>query len=296
MALFDFLFGRRDRRQDTRVSQPGQPHTGRLLASVEVAPGITLPKALADHWPEIEQTKRTFIEIKAVPAEALTLRQSKFRGLPCIPKGFPYPKDAAGKYLVPLAQINFSECPKLVGFPESGYLQFYVAADDMYGLDFDDQQAQTGFRVLFFEEHEVTDPQMDFAFLEETLQTEYTPVPEPYSLTFAHKEEYVGMQDVQSGYAIGSILAKYPEIEEPLTEALYETFPGSGHKIGGYAYFTQTDPRPDHEGWKDYILLFQLDSDDDILWGDVGVGNFFIHPDDLARRDFSKVVYNWDCH
>ncbi len=50
---------------------------------------------------------------------------------------------------------------------------------------------------------------------------------------------------------------------------------------------------------QDYILLFQLDSDSedgkDIMWGDAGVGNFFIHPDDLRKRDFSKVVYNWDC-
>ncbi|MDN5490601.1 MAG: DUF1963 domain-containing protein, partial [Acinetobacter sp.] len=34
----------------------------------------------------------------------------------------------------------------------------------------------------------------------------------------------------------------------------------------------------------------------EIMWGDSGVGNFFIHPDDLEKRDFSKVVYNWDCY
>ena len=34
----------------------------------------------------------------------------------------------------------------------------------------------------------------------------------------------------------------------------------------------------------------------EMLWGDVGVCNFFIHPQDLAKRDFSKVLYNWDCH
>ena len=34
----------------------------------------------------------------------------------------------------------------------------------------------------------------------------------------------------------------------------------------------------------------------EMLWGDVGVCNFFIHPHDLAKRDFSKVLYNWDCH
>lgn len=42
-----------------------------------------------------------------------------------------------------------------------------------------------------------------------------------------------------------------------------------------------------------------MDTDDvngmDIMWGDCGVANFFIHPDDLKNKDFSKVLYNWDC-
>lgn len=47
--------------------------------------------------------------------------------------------------------------------------------------------------------------------------------------------------------------------------------------------------------YEDYVLLLQIDTDDEIMWGDSGVGNFVIHPDDLAKRDFSKVYYTWDC-
>ena len=36
-------------------------------------------------------------------------------------------------------------------------------------------------------------------------------------------------------------------------------------------------------------------SDVDIMWGDVGVANFFIRLEDLKNRDFSNVLYNWDC-
>ena len=32
-----------------------------------------------------------------------------------------------------------------------------------------------------------------------------------------------------------------------------------------------------------------------ICWGDLGVGNFFINREALKRRDFSRVLYNWDC-
>ena len=52
-----------------------------------------------------------------------------------------------------------------------------------------------------------------------------------------------------------------------------------------------TDPR----ARTDLELLFQLDSDDGVMWGDCGVGNFFITDADLKRRDFSRVLYNWDC-
>ena len=66
------------------------------------------------------------------------------------------------------------------------------------------------------------------------------------------------------------------------------------HQLGGYPYFTQDDPRPGQ--YEDFdTLLFQLDSCDLVLWGDYGVGNFFISRDALKRRDFSKVLYNWDC-
>ncbi|SUC47704.1 Domain of uncharacterised function (DUF1963) [Providencia stuartii] len=71
----------------------------------------------------------------------------------------------------------------------------------------------------------------------------------------------------------------------------------NGHRIGGYPFFTQTDPREYRKEIQDYVLLLQIDSDYEtgILWGDIGVGNFFIHPEDLKNKDFSKVVYNWDC-
>ena len=75
---------------------------------------------------------------------------------------------------------------------------------------------------------------------------------------------------------------------------LGDALDGSGHKLGGYPYFTQEDPRS-AEGME---LLLQLDSDDSVnmMWGDVGVGNFFIAPEDLKRGDFSRVAYSWDCH
>ena len=51
-------------------------------------------------------------------------------------------------------------------------------------------------------------------------------------------------------------------------------------------------------------MLFRSDSenggedgkgDDEICRGDMGIANFFITPEALAKRDFSNVFYTWDC-
>ncbi|MFR6587725.1 MAG: DUF1963 domain-containing protein [Ruminococcus sp.] len=34
----------------------------------------------------------------------------------------------------------------------------------------------------------------------------------------------------------------------------------------------------------------------EIMWGDSGICNFFIHSEALRNCDFSEVLYNWDCY
>jgi uncharacterized protein YwqG len=293
MGVFDFIFGKKGNTKEPQDQSD-------LLTKVEVVPGLRIPKAFAGHWQSIEKDKISSISINADPKDGLALEQSKFGHYPCMPAGFDYPKDAEGRYMYPLAQINFAEVPQLAGYPDSGYLQFYISGfDDVYGLDFDNPQSQKNFRVLYFEESEVQNYKADFSFLDEVLESDMSPVHRPHALHFTKKDEYAGMGDAR--YENGSkanllkIAEQYPAIKDELEESLYDSFQANGHKIGGYAYFTQTDPRGYNDKFRNYVLLFQIDSGDDIMWGDVGVANFFIHPDDLAKKDFSKVMYNWDC-
>ena len=77
-----------------------------------------------------------------------------------------------------------------------------------------------------------------------------------------------------------------------------EYFYNENSHLLGHPYFTQADIR--ERGWRYDTLLFQLDSEtvdeeDIVMWGDMGVGNFFINSEDLKRLDFSNVLYNWDC-
>jgi uncharacterized protein YwqG len=267
-----------------------------LSEDVEVKPGITVPRVLALNWDLIEKTKLPFITVDLTPDENLPLTHSKLGHHPVLPKGFEFPKDEKGNPLFLLAQINFSEMPKLEGYPEAGFLQFYIANDDVFGLDFDNGANQKNFRVLFFEPAEVADPQTDFSFLKYDDEEAMLPFTGSYAMTFTPGDDYVGINDVR--FSLGDLTTKYEPVlkDVDVEEALMENFKQSGHRIGGYSFFTQTDPRMYGEQYKDYIMLLQVDSEDDIMWGDMGVANFFIHPDDLAKKDFSKVLYNWDCY
>jgi len=290
MGLLNWIFGKKENPvTSTNV-------TNDLLEKVEVIPGVILPKAMANHWDEIATWKEHYIKIEATPAEPLNLQQSSFGYYPCLPKYFPYPVDADDNYMYPLAQINCNELPALDNYPTSGYLQFYIANNDVYGINFDNMQDQTTFRVLYFTNEEVKDIKTDYSFLDTVLTSEYKPVNKPHTLQFSLKEEYIGMVDAkfeeERMKKLDEIIDIYPSIAAELDDYVWN-IESNGHKMGGYAFFTQTDPRQDIN--EDYILLLQIDSDKEIMWGDVGVANFFIHPADLAKRDFSKVMYSWDC-
>ena len=248
----------------------------------------------------IEATLQPFIKlIPHHPQEVsqLTLWQSKIGGLPYFPKNQPYPTNNRGRPLFLLAQLNFAEIPSLKGFPTTGILQFYIADDDFFGLDFDRQTSQQNFRVLYFPEvtpylepsdqnegHLIT----DFSFLPEP---QYFPLSTSCALQFEAGNEPVGISDYQ--------FEKYfKEFDESLYGEYAQYFSGNGHKLGGYASFTQEDPRTFLIEGELYRLLLQLDTDDsiDMMWGDCGVGNFFIKDEDLQNLNFSNVLYHWDCY
>lgn len=70
-----------------------------------------------------------------------------------------------------------------------------------------------------------------------------------------------------------------------------------GHRLGGHAEFVQEDPRPWEDELRPYtVQLLQLDSDESgLCWGDMGVGHFFVTEDQAKARDYSRVLYTWDC-
>ncbi|NJL57547.1 DUF1963 domain-containing protein [bacterium] len=260
-------------------------------------PELNLPPVLEPFREAIAASIRPYVEIQATPTKKqLPYWQSKFGGLPYLPRSVAYPKTPAGDYLHLLAQINFAEVPALEGFPQQGILQFYIASGDLYGLygeDFHHPTRQSGFRVMYFAAPDLNVDALvtDFSFLpggELDL-----PVPGCYALRFERQSAPISALDYRVGDWLQ--LGEGDRFWE-LNEVYCDVSIGDGHKLGGYPFFTQDDPRsrlPKAE--EPYELLLQIDSGEGIMWGDVGVGNFFIRPSALERLDFSDVLYNWDC-
>ncbi len=257
--------------------------------------------------------KQPYIELTPKRSET-TVFDSKLGGTPYLPKDFPYPTVERGKFagmpLKFLAQLNFEKLPHIPDFPEKGILQFYCGCDgdDLIGLD-----GGGGYRVIYHKNIITGKAQLvssngmpkfyenDYCFpfegefkLEASLLKSMSVTVSDYRFEETVTAAYNKLFGTNYNAVFGS---NSPESiahnDEKLYDELYDFGYICGSRIGGFPYFTQQDPRNEDYGYD--VLLFQLDSDDGIMWGDSGVANFFISREKLKNCDFSDVLYNWDC-
>ncbi|BFU26646.1 Domain of unknown function (DUF1963), putative [Entamoeba histolytica] len=230
---------------------------------------------------------------------------SKLGGNPYLPKGFEYPKDlSTNKPLSFLMQINFEEFEALENYPTKGILQFYILVDDSYnfGVNYEDITNQEKFRVVYFESIEKDETKLQEApIIENKIDGPiFTPC-----LLLPEKGE---MGISPSCYQFNKIVDKYAmkyEIDDSekdsLNEYLYEFLSVQDDiHIGGYSSFTQDDPRfYDNKQLTETLLqigsIFGGNNSNYIMWGDCGIANFFINPEDLKASNFTRVGYIWDC-
>ncbi|WP_102274357.1 YwqG family protein [Cytobacillus massiliigabonensis] len=237
-----------------------------------------IPELLKEHEKLIKETFRYSNEI-TFKREETKPWDSKLGGCPYMKNMEDYPTDEVGVPMLFLAQINLADLENLVELPEKGLLQFYVANDDMYGLE-------DPILVKYIEDYE------------EHLVMEHPYENEEYkeNLPFSHSGK---MYFKTRAMPMSSSLDLFREIfMNKLSEVEYEKLSddcySSDSRIGGYPYFVQNDYISFDDG--DFLLL-QLDIDDEcgIMFGDSGNCVFSIPKDALKNRDFSKVVYDWQC-
>ena len=263
---------------------------------------------------EIKRRTQTTAYVLAFDSESTpTIFDSKVGGLPYWDPAKTYPTDSKGNKMHLLAQINFDQDKAESPLPQSGMLQFFIGGEEMYGLDLDHPTEQKDWRIVYHEKVDASvtaetveamgipsnngdDEEVDSPVFRSCVfrlvKKETWLTPDHWErfdeLTLEVAKDLFGETDAESANEV------FGEDQYALLEEEY--FYSENSQLLGHPFFTQEDVR--EEGSRYNTLLFQLDSetvDDVVMWGDSGVGNFFINAEDLKRLDFSNVLYNWDC-
>ena len=234
-----------------------------------------------------------------------------------LPKDFEVPCDSSSNHeqLALLAQINCAELPENNLYPKVGILQFWIGRDDLMGLEDD-------YKVVYFENIDNTITREEVLTKYKPLDpnnydqyTPFDPTNAEFGLTFEkgistitvpdYRFEDIVINAIHELYPDEEVSKLYSDLGADVHEYLYTSVEGLNHAIGGYPNFTQYDPRGynSEEGEQSPydIMLLQVETDwskgrdVEIMWGDCGVGNFFISEENLKNRNFEDVLYNWDC-
>ena len=266
----------------------------------------------------LEKNKKPMIEI-SLSDEKPNLFQSKFGGVPYLPKNVEVPKNKENEQLTLLAQINIDELPENNIYPmEEGMLQFWILNDDVLGLDYDTNLGD-GYKIIYYKDIDksVTEEEVLEKYKPYKDEDSYFPIEGEFSLSFKLTDGYFSDSNDDFREIVDREMKKfYDENKDKYSEILKiydkenqlnyweiwdileedkeigEKLFGAGHKIGGFPDFTQSDIREvgDYE-----ILLLQIDSvgteKNEIMWGDCGIANFFIREKDLKELNFDKAIY-----
>jgi len=252
-----------------------------------------------------EKTKKEYIKLIAEPCDSMTQFDSKLGGIPYIPDNFEYPYSRTNPQqpLKLLAQINFADMPEIEEFKHlKGILQIYINPDDMYGWDYDNYTNQDNFRVIYHKDIDFNADNSD-----KIPQISYDdvcfPVEKEVKLSGIKEYDWMDAETESHNKICCEIYNKYSDekinslydLDDDISEKIYEES-NWGHKIGGYANYTQGEDFDDN--YSVQLLQFDsemIDGEYYIIWGDCGVAHWFINSEKLKNLDFSDIRYLWDC-
>lgn len=245
-------------------------------------------------------TEKECYEIELLEEEP-DIKDNKIGGVPYLPIKEEYPKDGLGKPMALLLQVNLKDI-KLDNFPNKGILEIFVN-QHLMGID-------NNFIVKYYEDN--LEYQKD-SF--PTIDKNEFILQKNYKINLKKAKSYMSFNDFRFENTIKDIADSIMkdvlnidyfvdyDIDKTFGDILNKYFNESGVYnpkicIGGYADFTQTDPREDLNIQTKTECLFKLDSTydlDKICIGDAGIIFALISPEDLKKKEFDKSYVDWDC-
>ncbi|MBO4804990.1 MAG: DUF1963 domain-containing protein [Paludibacteraceae bacterium] len=271
------------------------------------------------------EVRRPFLRMKQTEGP-VSLFDSKFGGIPYLPSPEAVPMGSDGMPLRLLAQIDCRQLVSLPDFPHVGLLQFWIGQDSCLG-SYDEE----GFRVLWHETVDGSvSEQLVRGWLASLPQPEvsYSPILKESGISFTpDSETFLSSEDV---FFEPAFISKFNELSEVMPiENMDDLFEETRYmiydaldkcpwtKVGGYSYISdeirerkdnqtvllfEFHPKPqdlymqEYFCKPDYLRLMDVDDNmwlhyqnEEVFWGEC---SFFCTPEELKRRDFSKVICN----
>ena len=259
-------------------------------------------------------TCREVIRIALSLADNLALTDSKLGGIPYIPQGGALPTSVDGKPLFMLAQINCEQLPENTLYPKKGLLQFWIAATEapLYGLDYEAPCSNDFKQEIYYPDFGEALPIDDF-INDYTFDNENLPFnsERQFALHFKKDTESISLEERAAtqlffekwNEAFSTHITTIDEFFDEVPDDICEEINAhllkepTGHKIGGYPYFIEYDPREENDPHT--FLLLQIDIDniegEEICWGNLGgIANFFISSEDLDNCKFYNIFFHWE--
>lgn len=253
-----------------------------------------------------QQTAKPCISLVPDFDRTPNVTDSKLGGLPYWPSNAPYP-ECDGEKMSLLTQINFSEIEENDLLPREGILQFFIASNSShtYGVNFKNPDLQESFKVVYHPsiEESVT---IDAPRLEEC---ENSPLHMEVALNIEPALSFININDPEFNDIYKTVVAKLFHDDDPgemfqffnneemcaIEQALMFS-PTPGHQMTGWPKFVEGDPRNEEQQEQFNTLLLQLgsqftDNGELLMWGDMGIAQFFIAQENLQKLDFSSVFY-----
>lgn len=237
-------------------------------------------------------TKKECYSFKIVEGKP-NVTDTKLGGVPYLPKGYEYPTDENDNPLALLFQINFEDI-KLENYPEKGILEIFVDTELSY---------PPKYKILYFET--IEDCETNFP----TLDLKYFIVREEYKLELEKGITYMPINDYrfdqilsECAQNVGLTINHLHSIEEDLNDEeafdyLINKLPATYAEVGGYANFTQYDPREGENSDLTECIL-KIDSYLDtkkVMIGDCGIAWVLISKENLINKRFELAQFDWDC-
>ena len=261
-------------------------------------PVVDLDELNRNLAPKLEKIRRPAVSL----CKTVEKRNSKFGGQPIANSSvFEWPRDN-GKPLAFLGQLDLAEIAKVYQYDWLGdrgsLLFFYDVVEMPWGFDPKDKGK---WRVIFQAEPNNTISYPEDLSTESRLSEIYIspklvqilpnfddPAVEALCLSDDEVDAYIDWDDGISGsrHQVGG----YPKPVQGNHMELKSQLASNGIYLGGVEGYKSDAAKKLESGARDWKLLFQFDSDDDlgVMWGDCGKIYFWVQEQKAKQNDFES--------